>query len=101
MKEAEINKGLESLQEFESLEAITPSGEWTRSLMGRLSDSGVSRKPDFESSRVALVLILFILANVGILLTFITDGSRQSTQRETELRAISNEFLINPTSISL
>ena len=101
MKEAEKNNCvLQSLKEFETLEDIQPSSEWTRSMMTRLSQSGRPAKTSYQVSGATLVLIFFVLANIGVILTLISDGSRQSSTRTSDLRAISREFLINPTSIS-
>ncbi len=101
MKKADLdNNAQRSLREFESLEDIQPSSEWTSSMMNRIAHSERPSKQGFNASGVALVLIFFILANIGVILTLISDGTRQSSARTSDLRAISREFLINPTSIS-
>ena len=57
-------------------------------------------KPGFSASSIALVLIFFVLANIGVILTLISDSNRRTSSRSSDLRTISNEFLINPTSIN-
>ena len=94
------NKAIQALKEFESLEDIQPSAAWNDSLMKRLESSGVHPASGNPVPKVAWVLLVFILANVGLILTLISGSSRQSFDRGKELHAISSEFLINPTSIS-
>jgi hypothetical protein len=99
MKEVVLNnKAQQSLRDFESLEDIQPSPEWTRSMLDRLGNSVRQPKKSYPVAGIALVMIFFILANIGFVLSVISDGTK-SFNRENDLRAISKEFLINPTSI--
>ncbi len=101
MKEAELNNKMrQSIHQFESLEDIQTSPEWTRTMMNRFAQAERPAKPGFSASSIALVLIFFVLANIGVILTLISDSNRRTSSRSSDLRTISNEFLINPTSIN-
>ena len=101
MEQSELHKkAMQTLKEFESLEDIQPSAAWNHSLMKRLESSRVHPASGTPVPKVAWVLLIFILANVGLILSMISGSNRQSFDRGKELRAISSEFLINPTSIS-
>jgi hypothetical protein len=99
MKEVELSdRALQSLRDFESLEEIQVSPDWTRSMLDKLGNSVRKPKKSHPVAGIALVLFFFILANLGFVLSVISDGTK-SMSREKALRAISDEFLINPTSI--
>ena len=101
MEQSELhNRAIQILKEFESLEDIQPTAAWNHSLMKRLESERVHPASGNPVPKVVWVLLVFILANVGIIFSMISDSSRQSLDRGKELRAISSEFLINPTSIS-
>jgi hypothetical protein len=101
MKESDLHsKALQTLKEFESMEDIQPSADWNVSMMARISSAKINPVPGSTVPRVALVLLVVILANLGIILSAISNNSRQSFNRGTQLQTISKEFLINPTSIS-
>ncbi len=101
MKESEIYSQVsQKVREFESLEDIQPSSDWNQTLMNRLATSRIHSGPDFPPAKSALALIFIILINIGVILSMISNNTRQSFSRSNELQAISKEFLINPTSIS-
>lgn len=86
--------------EFESMEEILPSSGWDQSLMARIAATKTPAGSNIPPVKPALVLLFIILINVGAILTMISSTSRQSFSRSNELKMISKEFLINPTSIS-
>lgn len=94
------NKALKTLKDFECMEDIQPSSDWNISMMARISSAKINPVPGSAVPRVALVLLVVILANLGIILSAISNNNRQSLNRGTQLQVISKEFLINPTSIS-
>ena len=99
MKESELHsKVSENLDRFDSMEDITPSDDWNRLLMSRIA-SETPRTGRTQPTWPVLVMLAFIVINLGVILAFIgSDGSRSSS-RSSDLKAVSSEFLINPTSI--
>lgn len=101
MKEQELNSRVQqTLDMFESLEYIQPSAGWDQSLSEKLASSASNHPSSFQTARSVIVMLVVILLNVGIILTFITNDNRRSFNRSHDLQAISKEFLINPNSIT-
>ena len=101
MKQQEINSRIQqTLHEFESLEIIQPSSDFNQLLMNKLASKSITPEKSYETAKSAVALFFIIIINIGIILSFITKDNGQSLLRGNELRAVSKEFLINPTSIS-
>jgi hypothetical protein len=101
MEESVLNmKVLKILNEFDAIEDIQPSADWNQSLMNRISSSKPHSLPDFLPARFALVVMLFVLVNLGFILSSLIGNSNKVLYRDKELLVISNELLINPVSIN-
>lgn len=101
MKESELhNQVSQKVREYETLADIEPSLNWDQSLMDRISNTSMSSSPGFSPMKSAAVLVLVVLVNVGIILTFLNNDNTRTLKRGNDLKKISTEFLINPTSIS-
>lgn len=99
MKERDIDtRIMQTLKVFESLEDIQASPGFNQLLNDRIAGNRMAPETNYQTASSAVVLLFVILINIGIILTFSNISSR-SLQRGNELRAISKEFLINPTSI--
>jgi hypothetical protein len=101
MKESELyNQVSQKVREFETLADIEPSYDWNQSLMDRISNTTIAPSSGFSPMKSAAVLVLVVLVNVGIILTFLNNDNTRTLRRGNDLKKISTEFLINPTSIS-
>ena len=101
MKGSEISdKTMQTLREFDMLDTIQPTEGWSESVMKRLATTTKGKRHGASVPGVAWVLLVFILANMGLLFTALGVNSRHSGGRSSDLRTLSGEFLVNPTSIS-
>jgi hypothetical protein len=95
MKEPEMtNKVLQTLKEFESMENISPSAEWNRLLMDKLSSEKLYSASTFKSLKFAVAVFLIVLINISFIMISIFSDSNKSFQRKDDLQIISKEFLI-------
>ena len=102
MKKSELNINVQhALKEFESLENIQASEEWNDSLMARISSAKpYSNSRSYNTKFIVLILII-VLANVGLVLSTMKHGSKhQLISKNNDLKIISKELLINPTSLN-
>jgi len=88
------------LKEFDSIDDIEPSAGWNQSLMNRLSASKSYSAPIFPTAGFTVVVLLFVLINLGYALNAIISGPNGVSHRDKELMVISKELLINPISIN-
>jgi hypothetical protein len=88
------------LHEFEKLGDIQPSDDWNQSLMSRLSSTRPNSGGMSSITPFALMVLLFLLVNLGFITTSIIGDSTQAQPRNKELLVISNELLINPISLN-
>jgi hypothetical protein len=101
MKESALsNKVLQKLKEFETIENLQPSADWTQSLMNKLDSAKPYPTSGFSATKFTVVLLFIILVNIGFILNAMIRDSHQSLYRDKELLVISNELLINPISIN-
>ena len=101
MKEQELhNRVAQTLQEFESMENIQPSGEWNDSLMQKLAGAKQNSTTTFYLPKYAVVILFLVMANIGFVFKTVMDDSQQTPGRDKELQVISKELLINPGSIN-
>jgi hypothetical protein len=100
MEEQELNKKVSAaLSEFEALQRYELSADWDTQLRNKLRIAQSKRENRTPALGLAVIVLFFILANLGLILG---KGAtkNQTDVRDEELRAISNELLINPISIS-
>jgi hypothetical protein len=101
MKESVLkSKVLKMLNDFDTMEDIQPSANWNQSLMNRLSSLKPHSNSNFLPTRFVVVVLLFVLVNLGFILSSVIGDSNQALQRNSELLAISKELLINPISLN-
>ncbi|MCX6248560.1 MAG: hypothetical protein NTW10_12620 [Bacteroidetes bacterium] len=86
------------LIEFESLGEIRPSSGWDQNLMNKLNTARHYTGAGSAFPRYTLLVAFIILINVGLFLKFVIHDLRQPSFRSEQLKSISTEFLINPTS---
>ena len=101
MKEQELNNRVsQTLQEFESIENIQPSSEWNDLLMQKLSLAKPNSLAKFSSPKFAVLILFVVMANIGFVFKTVMHDTQQTPNRDKELQVISNELLINPSSIN-
>jgi len=102
MKESDFHNQIsETLAGFDTLEYIEPSQAWEQTLMKRVSAKKSSSTSLLLKNKYVLVILFVALVNVGFILsTMLSSNSKQTVQRSNDLRTISKEFLINPSSIN-
>ncbi len=97
---ASHSKAEQALRTFESLGNIQPSAGWDQSLMIKLSSAKPSSNSRSLITGYTLILLFFVLMNIGFFLGAVIHDSHKSIYRNNELQIISNELLINPTSLN-
>jgi hypothetical protein len=101
MKEYDLQKNvLKTLNQFENLESIDPDEGWYQTLMRKVESEHQSNSVRISVSKFALITMFILLINIGFILNTIIRDSKQPTNHDAELNAISKEFLINPGSIN-
>ena len=99
MKESELNDQVNlKLHDFESIADIQPTSEWSLNLMKKIDSS--HRYSGLRSSTVNFLVILFIIVNMGIIISTVVRETKQTKLSDNELQVVVNEFLINPVSIN-
>lgn len=100
MKESEVNNQIsQRLMEFESMDVIHPTADWSNSLMERLYSVKPNYSPIISSVKFTIAVLLIFIINIGFVLISIFNDSQQSTLRDKELQIISKELLIYTNSI--
>ena len=101
MKQSDVNwKTEEILRQFEKLPDISLPADWQERVLTRVQHR---ESRAFVRNRVAptaLLMAAFILVNLGILLTAISGSFRQDSDRSSDLKTVSKEFLVNPLAIT-
>jgi len=84
------------LEQFEKLDPIDPSQDWTKSLMNKL-DSVKPYPPTVLSfNKFTVMALLIVLLNIGFLVNVLLHKQEQNqNRRSTELQLVSKELLIN------
>ena len=99
MKGSELhNEVLQTLKEFETIDAIEPSFNWDKSLMDRLAVAKPYSSSINSKTTVALVFMFIVLVNLGFILKMAVNNSNKTSHRNSDLQVISKELLINPIS---
>jgi hypothetical protein len=100
MKDPFLNRNAEQmLHAYESLGNIESSPEWEQSLKiqyqaGSFKSTHVPSKPGY-----ALTILILIIFNAWFFLAIMIWDFRQPFRCNEKLQVISNEFMINPTSL--
>ncbi len=101
MKKQELeNRVSQALHEFYSMENLQPSDEWKDSLMQKLSVAKPNSIVTYSTSKLAIIILFIIMANVGFVFRTIMKDSQQIPRRANELQVISKELLINSSTIN-
>ena len=101
MKKQELeNRVSQVLHEFDSLENLQPSTEWNDSLMQKLSVTKPNSIALYSTSKLAILILFVVMANVGFIFKTVMNDSQQIPSRANELQVISKELLINSSSIN-
>jgi hypothetical protein len=99
MKKSELNnKSNHLLNEFETLDNIEFSPEWNAELMSKITSIEKDLYSKLSSTKYVMLLILFVLVNVGFTFNLINKKSKQDTGRYAQLQMVSKELLINLNS---
>lgn len=90
MKEQELNSRVsQTLREFESMENIQPSTEWNDLLMQKLSVAKPNSIARFSSSKFAVLILFFVMENIGFVFKTVMNDSQQTPSRDEVLQLIS------------
>jgi hypothetical protein len=101
MKESDLKyKVQQKLVDFDNVRSIQPSEEWSQSLFTRLEQSKHSSNARFTSARFILAALLLILINLGFILNSVIRNSAKTIYHSNDLQIISEQLLINPTSLN-
>jgi hypothetical protein len=101
MKESDLKyKVQQKLVDFDNVRSIQPSEEWSQSLLTRLEKSRHSSNARFTSTRFILAVLLLILINLGFMLNSVIRNSEKTYYHNNDLQIISEQLLINPTSLN-
>ncbi len=100
MIESELNKKvMQKLNEFEAIEEIQPTSDWSLSLMNRLDNTKPNSSSRYTPMRFAAIIVFFVLINIVFILN-INHSSQQNLGRNLELQIISKELLVNSNMIN-
>ena len=83
----------ESLERFECLPDIQPSGMWNEALNRRLLSSSRKRK---ARPLLVLAIVSLVLINGGVVLKILLPGISAVSQNSRRLELIDENILINP-----
>jgi len=88
----------ESLRMFENPGIIQPSDGWHDSVMQRFS----ATHPNSAAPKIRFLVITFmiILINIGFFYNALVNNTDRKVSRYSDLKVISKEFMINPTSLN-
>lgn len=101
MKKQELNNRVnQALHEFDSMENLQPSAEWNDSLIQKLSVAKPNLITTYSTSKVVLLLLFVVMANVGFVFKTVMNDTHQIPSRAYELHVISKELLINSSSFN-
>jgi hypothetical protein len=101
MKESDLKyKVQQKLVDFDNVRSIQPSEEWSQSLLTRLEQSRYSSNARFTSTRFIFAVLLLILINLGFILNSVIRNSDKTLYHNNDLQIISEQLLINPTSLN-
>jgi hypothetical protein len=90
MKTEDINK---VLQEFETIETISPSENWDLVFQNKLDSVRLSKSSTITKINGLMIILVFV--NICFIWNIIvSDGSEVNTSRASNLQTISNELLI-------
>ena len=99
MTQKEINQKIKSLEQFEELENIQISSEWSQSLLHRIELSKNSKKTTFNKSKPLFSLSILFCLNIGFLSSFIIQKNQQSevniASEKADLEILSDQLNIN------
>src|SRR5579863_3468854 len=96
METESVNKKVkESLELFEALPEIQPSGSWNEALNRRLLSSPRERK---VRPILAIPIALLVLINAGFLIKALLPGDTFTSRHSQKLEVIAENILINPDS---
>jgi hypothetical protein len=91
MKTEDINK---VLQEFESIQNISPSENWDLVFQNKLDSVRLSKSSTITKINGLMIILVFV--NIGFICNIIaSDSSEVITNRASNLQTISNELLIS------
>ena len=81
------------LQEFESIENISPSENWDLVFQNKLDSARLSKSSTITKINGLMIILVFV--NIGFIWNIIaSDSSEVITNRASNLQTISNELLI-------
>lgn len=82
------------LQEFESIENISPSENWDLVFQNKLDSARLLKSSTITKINGLMLILVFV--NIGFIWNIIAnDGSKVITNRASNLQTISNELLIS------
>jgi hypothetical protein len=90
---------MQKLNEFEMMQNIQPSEGWNESLRNKIASAKSGSSSKLPSARFIIPVLLIVFVNIVLFLNTITNNSQQGSNKDKELRIISEELLINPVSI--
>lgn len=101
MKESEVKyKVSETLHAFETIEPMEVSAAWELSLLDKIAKGKAHSPSMLRQNKFVVMLFFVVLINIGVIVGSMISGDKQPSQRNSDLKVISSEFLINPTSIN-
>jgi hypothetical protein len=93
-----ILRARQRLADFDHIGPIQPSEVWKRSLSSRLVKTKKSHYSSLPAGLMLVIIFLFLI-NLGFILNSIMMSSASASFHTSELQIISNQLLINPTSL--
>jgi|WetSurMetagenome_2_1015567.scaffolds.fasta_scaffold533033_2 hypothetical protein len=100
MKESAFSyKVTQKLDEFGKMQNIQKSSGWNESLMNKLASAKPSSASYLTSSGFGVLILFIVLINLGFIFNSVINKSNQTSYKERDMQAISEELLINPISI--
>lgn len=93
----EINHQL--MQDYENLPPITTGDDWEQKLFSRIAASRSNYVKNNELLKFTMFLIVFVSLNIILFFSDAESNSQQDEARITLLNNISDQLLINSTSL--
>lgn len=101
MKNGENTNSTEQLlSAFDNLDSIRPSSNFEQSLFLKISATKQQAPTHITTTVFVGIATVFVLINIGFVLSTFNNGLSQPTNRGAALQIISKELLINPISIN-